>query len=357
MNRSLSRRILEEIPKRLADLLGVPLDRVLVRGGHGSHHGRENEADLVLESISHRFVIEYKAEGTVAPVSAAIRQVLASSGGGRQKAIPTVVVPYMGMVGQRLCAEAKVSWLDLSGNAHIQGPGLRICIEGRSNQFKRPGRPANLFAPKSARLARWLLIHPKQAFTQRELARATDVNEGLASRVVHALEERNLVGRETNGAVRVRDPKALLDAWREVYDFSKHRITRGHVSARSSDEILRQVASAFKADGINHAATGLGAAWLFTQFAGFRLVVFYVGQDPGTELRKRISFHEEERGENVWLVVPNDEGVFHGVSEREGIRCVHPVQVYLDLKDHPERSSEAAEELRRRQLMDKEPHA
>ena len=26
--------------------------------------------------------------------------------------------------------------------------------------------------------------------------------------------------------------------------------------------------------------------------------------------------------------------------------CVHPVQVYLDLKDHPERASEAADKLR-----------
>jgi hypothetical protein len=50
----------------------------------------------------------------------------------------------------------------------------------------------------------------------------------------------------------------------------------------------------------------------------------------------------------VWLVVPNDEGVFHGSSEREGIRCVHPVQVYLDLAAHPERASDAVNELRER---------
>jgi hypothetical protein len=29
---------------------------------------------------------------------------------------------------------------------------------------------------------------------------------------------------------------------------------------------------------------------------------------------------------------------------------VHPVQVYLDLKDHPERSTEAAEALRKKLL-------
>ena len=48
--------------------------------------------------------------------------------------------------------------------------------------------------------------------------------------------------------------------------------------------------------------------------------------------------------------MPNDEGVFQGAVEREGIPCVHPVQVYLDLKDHPERSAEAAEALRKKLL-------
>ena len=47
------------------------------------------------------------------------------------------------------------------------------------------------------------------------------------------------------------------------------------------------------------------------------------------------------------LVVPNDEGVFHGAEIVDGIRCVHPVQAYVDLKDHPERAPEAASEIRR----------
>ena len=101
---------------------------------------------------------------------------------------------------------------------------------------------------------------------------------------------------------------------------------------------------------MDYAATGLAGAWLLNQFAGFRLVVFYVGQMPSSEARQEMGFHEQQRGENVWLVVPNDEGVFHDAAEREGIRCVHPVQVYLDLKSHPERSEEAAEQLRRKLL-------
>ncbi|MDE0142863.1 MAG: hypothetical protein OXI80_15175 [Caldilineaceae bacterium] len=54
------------------------------------------------------------------------------------------------------------------------------------------------------------------------------------------------------------------------------------------------------------------------------------------------------RGANVWLVVPNDAGVFDGAEFVEGIRCVHPVQAYVDLKGYPERTAEAGEALRRR---------
>lgn len=47
-----------------------------------------------------------------------------------------------------------------------------------------------------------------------------------------------------------------------------------------------------------------------------------------------------------WLVVPKDAGVFHGSRDLDGLRCVHPVQAYLDLQGHPERSEEASESVR-----------
>jgi len=99
----------------------------------------------------------------------------------------------------------------------------------------------------------------------------------------------------------------------------------------------------------------LAGAWLLNQFAGFRLVVFYVAQMPSAEARQAMGFHEDQKGENVWLVVPNDEGVFDDASERTGIRCVHLVQVYLDLKDQPEQSTKAAEQLRAK-LLRKDGH-
>jgi len=63
-----------------------------------------------------------------------------------------------------------------------------------------------------------------------------------------------------------------------------------------------------------------------------------------------LGFREEERGSNVWLVLPRDEDVFRGAGLRDGLRRVSAVQVYLDLKAQPERAEEAAEELRRTHL-------
>lgn len=356
VNRELSQRLEAEVPKRLAELLAVPAIRVKVQRQPAAGHGKSGGVDLLVAAGNFNFVVECKVSGHAAAVTMAARSAREFAEQLKTKSIPLVAVPYMGEVGQRLCKEAEVCWLDLSGNAHLSGPGLRVNIEGKPNQFKRPGRPRSLFAPKSSRIARWLLIEPERAFSQRELAKASGLDEGFTSRIVRQLEEQRLVARDKNGAVKVADSDALLDAWREDYDFSKHHIVRGHIAARSSDDVLRRLAAQLKQSKVEHAATGLAGAWLLNQFAGFRLVVFYVGQMPSAVALNEMGFHEEQRGENVWLVVPNDEGVFHGAVEHAGIRCVHPVQVYLDLKNHPERSAEAAEQLRQK-ILRKESHA
>ena len=97
---------------------------------------------------------------------------------------------------------------------------------------------------------------------------------------------------------------------------------------------------------IQYAATGLAGAWLINQFAGFRLVTLYLPKPPTDEALDRIGFREEARGANVWLVVPNDPGVYWASRVRYGVQCVHPVQVYLDLAAQPERAAETADRLR-----------
>jgi hypothetical protein len=331
----------QQVVERLTWLLDVTASPAKVRA-----EARDLGVDAVVDLEGMFFVVEWKGSGATAAVAAAVERVQRYASALSGSAIPLVAVPFMGPVGRERCEAAGVAWLDLSGNARIFAPGVRVLIEGRPNRFRRPGRPSSAFAPKSARIARWLLMHPHQPAAQREIAQATGMDEGFTSRIVARLEQDGLVIREGNGAIRSRDPGLLLDAWREHYDFSMHHALRGHVAARSGDALLRGLADELGAQGIGYAATGLAAAWVLTGFAGFRIASVYVPEAPPPRLLEVLGFREDERGANVWLVVPNDEGVFHGAADRDRVRCVHPVQAYLDLKGHPERGDEAAGRLR-----------
>lgn len=305
-----------------------------------------NGADAEVEIGQFTFLIEWKGQGTVASVARAITQVQRSPNGYGRGAIPLVAVPYMGPSGMKECEKAGVSWVDLSGNARISAPGLHINIQGRPNLFIHRGRPSSAFAPKSSRITRWLLIHPKREMSQREIASATDMSEGFTSKIVARLAADRLVVRTQNGKIKVKDPNLLLDAWAEKYRFDRHRVIRGHVPSRTTESLLANLSEHFHAESIGYAATGLSAAWQLTHFAAYRIVSVYIERDLPNSRIEELGFREDDRGANTWLVIPNDRGVFQGSSMREGVRCVHPVQVYLDLLGHPERASEAADRVR-----------
>jgi len=302
--------------------------------------------DLTATVGGYHFVVEYKSSNLLATVVKGIEQLL-NYPTQRDDEIRVLAVPFMGEAGSRKCEEAGISWLDLSGNADIFGPGLRICVRGEKNKYVSTGRRENPFAPKSSRIARHLLYQLDHAYTQRELADETGLGEGFVSRIVKTLEAQQLVARDPQGRLLVSKPGLLLDAWIQGYDFPKHEIVQGHVAGRSGEEIQAKLSSYFQSQAIEHAATGLGAAWLYSRFAAFRTVSFYLKEWPEKSALEQIGFREGSAGANVWLVIPKDPDVFHGVKAVTDIPCVHPIQVYLDLQAHPERSEEAAAELRK----------
>lgn len=340
------RESLNRTKARLAELIGLTEGDLEIQWQ--PKLAGQHPPDAVILAGNFRFVVEWQASGNTAAVTKAIHSLRHAVKASQTDVIPLLATRFLGSAGRALCDEAQIGWLDLSGNARLIAPGLRIIVEGKPNQFKRPGRPRSLFAPKSSRIARHLLIHYKQSMSQRELATATEMDEGFTSRIVRQLIEQDLVARGPGGELSLADYDTMLDAWSEAYDFTKHRIVRAHVATRSGEETLRRVAKSLEQSGLTWAATGLSGAWLVNPFASFRLTTFFVSQIPDS--LEAMGMREESRGENVWLVVPNDQGVFDGAADFGGIRCVHPVQIYVDLKGHPERSTEAAEDLRARIL-------
>ena len=360
MNVPSEQNAIRTIIDRLAELVDADCHELCLEEGRLSYR-----PDGVLRAGPFVFVVEWKSVATAASIGSVVRELRRHSEDIERaqefeqefdqefdgEVIPLMVVPFMGDIGRERCAEHGVAWLDLSGNARIAAPGLRILIEGKPNRYKRRGRPSTAFAPRSSRVARRLLMHPDEPVTQRQLARATGMDEGYTSRVVGRLLEEGLIVRNAAAAVRPRNPELLLDAWHEVYDFTKHQVLRGHIAARSGDALLRHLVASLNRASVPYAATGLAAAWSLGRYAGFRTASVYLGEEPSPDLVAALSFREDARGANVWLVVPNDEGVFHGATTtRDGVACVHPVQAFLDLHAHPERAVDVARELRSEHL-------
>ncbi len=343
MERLNEKNTLNEGVKFLKSLIGTSIDfrekHPIVKDALKYH------PDLILKIGGFRFIIEAKCSLQVGAVARAIKQ-LQKYESVINDAILLVLVPFMDQAGMNHCKGAGVSWLDLSGNVDIKAPGLRLYVRGEKNKYKRPGRKENPFSPKSSRITRRLLYRPDERMTQRELTASTGLSEGLVSRVVRELEKQHLVSRDDNNRLFAADRGLLLDAWAQGYDFSKHELVRGHVAGRTGQEVQHKLSMAFNHSALDYAATGSGAAWQYSKFASFRIASFYLSEWPDDATLEATGFREVDKGENVWLLLPKDEDVFFDIEHIDTVSCVHPVQAWLDLKSHPERAEEAAEELR-----------
>jgi DNA-binding transcriptional ArsR family regulator len=335
---------LPKVRSVLEDVLRTPVEQVPPAPIDGY------EPDAEFRASSRGFVVEYKAAASADVIGGAITS-LQRVRHAQPDAIPLIVVPFMGDVGKRLCEEAGVSWLDLSGNASIHAPGLEVRIEGLPNAHARPGRPKSLFSPTYSRLAHALLLHPEQQFTAAALADLTGMHRGTLSKLLRRYADAGFLevrGEGKGARWRAVNPPLLLDAWREAYDFSAHVVKRGNVPALAGESLLKTMADLLSEAGLEYAATGLAAAWLIEPFATYRLVTLYTPVWPTEGLMKSLGFLDEPRGANLWLVQPDDDGVLMGSCETGGVRHVGAVQTYLDLKAQPERSRDAAGALRER---------
>lgn len=341
------REAVETIPELLSQHLQLEVQEVLEQGV-GGRKGGKGVPDVVVAVDGLTFEIEYKHRSRAEQVGQAIRSIQRREPG--DDVIPLIVVPYMGNTGRKLCEDARVSWMDLSGNAWIHSGRIHVSVLGRENKFKSRGRPANLFAPKSARIVRILLVDYGKSYPQQRLAQLADVDPGHVSRVVRRMEGAGFVERDQGRRVRVGDPDLLLDAWKDEYDLDDHRSMKGHLSVRSPEDALKRLDEVLDRADVDYALTGLPAAWLYVRHAGYRLITIFVDSWPRRSLLEGAGWRDQEQGGNIWLLRPNDTGVFYGSTGRDGYPCVSAVQTYLDLCKLPERASEAADILRQEWL-------
>src|SRR5262249_14247475 len=137
----------------------------------------------------------------------------------------------------RICDEAGFSHADLSGNARLAFGQVYIETRSPENPFRQKREVRSIFAPKAARVLRFLLQGPLRGWKVNELAKAAQVSLGWLSAVRQQLLAREW-GTEEPAGFRVTKPQAVLAAWEKVDEWQRRTTTRQYSLLASPDTEL-----------------------------------------------------------------------------------------------------------------------
>jgi hypothetical protein len=247
-----------------------------------------------------------------------------------------------------LCRQRHLSAIDLNGRTFLRTEGLlvdRAASPGRNYVFEL--EPRNIFVGKSARIIRTLLTDRGKTWAQSELITRTGASSGLVSRIIKHLLQQGYLQKEGARELRIKDPLGLLDAWAESDSFSRRTHTFRYASFGGDPRLIAgKLRSLSEELSLPLAFTQWYAGWLREPYAEPVIVSAYVQQLPTDAQLAGIGLRPVTEAGNVWLHVPNDEGVLKETQIADGFRLVTDSQIYLDLQKTGLRGPEQAQALR-----------
>ncbi len=341
-----------ELPseKRIAyDIRGVLAQRIppdwtfradeKVRGG-------PCRADLVAEVTSPKgetavFVIEIKRFVPPRGVADLARGARELASNEAPRAVPIVGAAYLSPRTREMLRDLGVGYIDTTGNVHIEAtaPGLFVSAAGADRDpWPKPGGVQSLRGRGAGRAVR-AIIDTAPPFGVRELARATSTSAPTLSRVLGLLEREGIVTRRGRGPVVGVEWQDAIRRWAQDYDQSRSNTATALLEPRG----LARVTAKLQSATFLYAATGAFAAQRFDPVAGARAAALYV--EDAAETSERLGLRETDTGANVVLLEPFDPVVFDRTLERDGLRCVAPSQLAVDLLTGPGREPSQGEQM------------
>lgn len=244
--------------------------------------------------------------------------------------------------------KAGIPHADLNGRLFLTGATGLVDIRPGEIRYRSPKKGPDPFSPKASRILRSLLSRRGAEVTQEELAKQTGASRALVSQVLSQLAEEGWVRQLSSsapgrpGCYQLADFDGLLDAWARRDEW-RQRVAIHEYSVLSNNpgEIGRKLVDAVGNEAV--AFTQWFAAWLRRPHTTSPVVSAYAKKRHVLEIApaRRVS-----SGGNLWLLVPEDEGVWQDGREIEGFPLVSDVQIYLDLLQVGQRGPETAAELR-----------
>lgn len=301
-------------------------------------------------------VIEVKNTGGTATFREAVRQVKAYAAQG--EAVPFVAGQFFGEAARQVAKEEGVGIIDLAGNFYLKRDDVYIEKIVEKNPFAKKVPLKNLFAPISSRITRVLLFQPKKTWLLGELSQEANVSLGQTHKTIDRMIEEELVERDLDNRLVLRNPTKLLDAWKSVYpSYTQQKFTFFSYQ-KDYGSILQSVLE--KSDKRSYALSFFSGADLVAPYIrGITKMQLYVPHlSDIAQWRDTLKWEEVKSGGNIELYVPYDEGVFYQVrgicyttetkygDKNRDISVVSTIQLYMDLFNNPARGAEQAEHLR-----------
>ncbi len=303
---------------------------------------RERGARALLELKVDRQRLVFEVEFKLTPSAREVER-LAERGGTRPGLL---IAPSLSEVMVAHCRDRGLSCVDLNGRQWIRAEGVLVDRKPSEDRRYRPAlTPPDAFQPKSSRLVRALLSQPDRTWSQGELGERTGLSPGLVSRLVRHLVNEGFVAQDRR-TLRVARAGALLDAWAARDDWAKRTTVRQYSLLEAEVEAVARKLVKTWPTGEPLVFTQWFAANLRHPYTIPPLVSAYVTRFPGESIEHELRARQVADGGNLWLVAPQDDGVFRETQRAGEFTLACDAQLYLDLLDAGWRGPEQAKALR-----------
>lgn len=332
--RKVEQLLLERLPKGWA---------LKARREVGVDRGQIDRVFVITSPARDRETIVIEIWRAIEPRQAAIaaERVMALAAATRGGATPVVAASYLAPRVREILVGSGVGYVDTTGNVHLEvvSPGLFISTPG-SDRLPWPHESGiqSLRGRGTGRAMR-AIIDRVPPFGVRELAVASGASAPTISRVLDFLEREAIVTRAPRGPVLAVDWEAAIRRWARDYG----QTTTNTVTMFLEPRGLRAVEKKIAGSKLIYAASGAFAAQRFNPVAPARFATLYV--EDVLQATEQLGLREVDSGANVLLLEPYDPVVFVDTVERDGLRCVAPSQLAVDLLTGPGREPSQGEEM------------
>ncbi len=268
--------------------------------------------------------------------------------------LPMLIAPALPMSSREILREQQIAYGDSGGSLYLPFAGALFYIDKPVPKSARRNT-RNVYKGKAAHVLHTLLHAPDRAWHVNEMALEAGVFPSTVHDVFQILEEHLWVerrGKGPEGVRLLRDPGAILNAWREEYSLKQYDVRSFYGWSQTPAGLRAALDSAMEEAKAEYTLTLSSGAELVAPFVTTveKLSVLVSETMPFSLISDRLKLEPVEEGANIHFYLSKTRAPFLYRRRVQEVWVASDIQLYLDLWASPARGKEQAEHLRKEKL-------